>query len=443
MKFFDILRTANHNLFRNKVRTILTIVAIFVGSFTIILNVAINAGVNSFIDEQTASLGGDNFIMLMPPGSSEMASNMMASSEPIEFVEKKPGETAVGAFSDEDIKKLKQIDGIDTDSFYSPTPFSGTGYYSSDQTDKKYEVKSMMILPPGNFQIPLAAGELVDQTEDAKQKKQIVLEPGYPEALGYENNEDIIGETITVNFKNEVTGEWSKIDVEVVGVEANSIVTSSLGAIMSRAFYDELADVYYSGYGYPADYKDNLPKYYIMATYDTSRFSEDEIKQIINDAGYEAWTVSDMMGMIKTFFDAIMVVFTIFGSIALLAAAIGIVNTLLMSVEERTREIGLDKALGMSSGRVFAEFAVEAISLGFWGSAFGVAIAMLVGTLANSAVHAPGGFLAELPTFNLFEFTPGNILPFMLIIMFIAFLAGTIPAWKAAHKNPIEALRYE
>jgi len=441
MKFFDILRTANHNLFRNKVRTILTIVAIFVGSFTIILNVAINAGVNSFIDEQTASLGGDNFIMLMPPGSAEMASSMTASSEPVEFVEKKIGETEIGAFSDEDIEKLKAIDGINADSFYSPKPFNGTGYYTSNQTDKKYEIQNMMILPPGNFQIPLAAGELVDQTEDARQKKQIVLAPGYPQALGYENDEDILGETITVGFKNEVTGEWSNIDVEVVGVEANSIVTSSLGAIMSRAFYDELSDAYYAGY--PEGYKDQLPKFYIMATYDTDRFSEDEIKQVVTDAGYEAWTVSDMMGMIRTFFDAIMVVFTIFGSIALLAAAIGIVNTLLMSVEERTREIGLDKALGMSSGRVFAEFAVEAISLGFWGSAFGVVIAIIIGTLANSAVHAPGGFLEELPTFNLFEFSVGNILPFMLIIMFIAFLAGTIPAWKAAHKNPIEALRYE
>ncbi len=441
MAFFDMIRTANHNLFRNKVRTLLTIIAIFVGSFTIILNVAINTGVDSFIDEQTASLGGDNFIMLMPPGSAEMASGMTTSSGPVEFVEKKTGETEIGAFSDQDIETLKNIDGIDADSFYSPTPFNGTGYFTSDKTDKKYEIQTMMILPPGNFQIPLAVGELVDQTEAAKQKKQIVLEPGYPQALGYEKDEDIIGKTITVNFKNEITGEWSKINVEVAGVEANSIVSSSMGAIMSRAFYDELSDVYYDGY--PEDYKDKIPKYYIMATYDTSRFSEDEIKQIITDAGYEAWTVSDMMGMIRTFFDAIMIVFTIFGGIALLAAAIGIVNTLLMSVEERTREIGLDKALGMSSGRVFSEFAIEAISLGFWGSSCGVIIAMIVGSLVNTAVHAPGGFLEALQTFNLFEFTVGNILPFMLVIMLIAFLAGTIPAWKAARKNPIDALRYE
>lgn len=75
MQFFDILRTANHNLFRNKVRTFLTILAIFVGSFTIILNVGINSGVNAFIDEQTKALGGDNFIMLMANGTEDALSN--------------------------------------------------------------------------------------------------------------------------------------------------------------------------------------------------------------------------------------------------------------------------------------------------------------------------------------------------------------------------------
>ncbi len=437
MAFFDLIRTANHNLFRNKVRTILTILAIFVGSFTIILNVAINTGVNAFIDEQTTALGGDNFLMLMSKDSESMMSEQMsASTGPQEFTEKT---STLGMLSDEDIKKLQEIDGIDADSFYSPTPLNGTGYITSSKTDKKYNVGNAMILPPGNFNIPLAAGTLVDQTEEAKQKKQIVLPPDYAQALGYKNDEDIIGQTITFALKDEFTDTFKEFEAEVVGVEANGIVSSQFGMLLSRALYDEMYA--FATKHYPADYK--APTYYIMATFDNKRFTEDEIKQIIKDAGYSAWTINDMMGTIRTFFDVIMIVFTIFGGIALLAAAIGIVNTLFMSVEERTREIGLDKALGMSSGRIFVEFATEAISLGFWGSAFGVAVAMLIGFAVNSAVHAPGGFLEVFPTFNLFTFTLPNILMIMLIIMFIAFLAGTIPAWKAAHKNPIDALRYE
>lgn len=437
MKFFDLLRTANHNLFRNKVRTFLTILAIFVGSFTIILNVGINAGVNAFIDDQTTALGGDNFIMLMSKDSEAMMSEQMsASTGPQEFTEKT---NTLGVLSNKDIEKLKDIDGIDADSFYSPTPLNGTGYVTSSKTDKKYNVSNAMILPPGNFNIPLAAGSLVDQTEDAKQKSQIVLPPDYPQALGYEKDEDIIGQTITFALKDEFDNTFKEFKAEVVGVEANGIVSSQFGMLLSRALYDEMYA--FATKHYPENYE--APTYYIMATFDNTRFSEDKIKQIISDAGYSAWTINDMMGVIRTFFDVIMIVFSIFGGIALLAAAIGIVNTLLMSVEERTREIGLDKALGMSSGRVFAEFATEAILLGFWGSAVGVAIAILIGNATNAAVHAPGGFLEVFPTFNLFHFTVGNVLPIILIVMFIALIAGTAPAWKAAHKNPIEALRYE
>lgn len=437
MGFFETIRTANHNLFRNKVRTFLTILAIFVGSFTIILNVAINTGVNAFIDEQTTALGGDNFIMLMSKDSEAMMSEQMsASTGPQEFTEKT---NSLGTLSDQDLKNLKNIDGIDADSFYSPTPLNGTGYVTSSKTDKKYNVGSAMILPPGNFNIPLAAGTLVDQTEEAKQKNQIVLPPEYPQALGYEKDEDIIGQTITFALKDEFNNTFKEFSAEVVGVEANGIVSSQFGMLLSRNLYDEMY-AFATKY-YPDDYE--APTYYVMATFDNSRYSEDEIKQIISDAGYSAWTINDMMGVIRTFFDVIMIVFTLFGGIALLAAAIGIVNTLLMSVEERTREIGLDKALGMSSGRIFAEFATEAILLGFWGSIFGVAVAFGIGSIVNVAVHAPGAFLEVFPTFELFKFTLGNTLPIILTIMFIAFVAGTAPASKAAHKNPIEALRYE
>ena len=88
-------------------------------------------------------------------------------------------------------------------------------------------------------------------------------------------------------------------------------------------------------------------------------------------------------GMFKTVIDGIVLVLNAFAIIALLAASFGIVNTLLMSVQERTREIGLMKAMGMGSGKVFGLFSLEAAFIGFLGSAIGVGVAMLAGTGAQ------------------------------------------------------------
>lgn len=430
MGLFEIIKTANHNLFRNKVRTFLTILAIFVGSFTIVLNVAINAGVNSFIDEQTASLGGEDYIMITSSGAVGMMSSMMSTSnEPTEY---NPHQT-ISAMNKEQLDKLGKIDGLNPDDFYVAKQIP-VEYITSKATDKKYNIV-VGAMPPGDFNIATTAGGLPSQ--DTKDY-EITLEPGYPKALGFSSDEDAIGKTVTLVMLDTLTNKPIEFNAKVVGVQAPGVVAVN-GSIISRALEDAM---YEEGTKYyPAEQKELV--YAIQTRFDNSKYTEAEIKAKLKDAGFVGLTVSDMMGMIRTFFDVIMIVFAIFGGIALLAASIGIINTLLMSVEERTREIGLDKALGMSSSKIFFEFAVEAIALGFWGSAFGVLIAIIIGNVANTLVHAPGGFLEALPTFNLFEFTPANVIPIILIVMFIAFLAGTAPAWKAAHKNPIDALRYE
>ena len=148
-----------------------------------------------------------------------------------------------------------------------------------------------------------------------------------------------------------------------------------------------------------------------------------------------------MLGVFNTVISAITGILNGFAIIALLAASFGIVNTLLMSVQERTKEIGLMKAMGMRSNRIFLLFSSEAILIGFWGSAIGVVVAMGVGTLINKWLA--NGPLKDLPGFDLLAFSPVSIAGTILLIMLIAFLAGTLPARKAAKQNPIDALRYE
>ena len=140
--------------------------------------------------------------------------------------------------------------------------------------------------------------------------------------------------------------------------------------------------------------------------------------------------------------DGIVLVLNAFAIIALLAASFGIVNTLLMSVQERTREIGLMKAMGMGSGRVFALFSLEAAFIGFLGSAIGVGIAMLAGTGISSALVRT----RCSPTCRGSRSSRSircRSRSIILIVMVIAFLAGTLPAARAAKADPVESLRYE
>ena len=108
-----------------------------------------------------------------------------------------------------------------------------------------------------------------------------------------------------------------------------------------------------------------------------------------------------------------------------------------------TAEIGLMKAMGMSGGKIFGLFSAEAVLIGVFGSVAGVIGGVAVGSIANALLTGEGGALAEVSGLSLYAIAPLQLLVIVLVIMLIAFLAGTLPAARAAKKDPIEALRYE
>jgi len=435
MKLFDIIKDANQNLLRNKLRTFLTILAIFIGSFSIISTSAIQAGVNDFIDSQVDSYGGDGYLAIVSKDSFDALEGLQGSmgngNGPTEYDPDKI-QTGMSPITKEQLEKLKKIDGIDADSIVEQKSLDIT-YVTSDKTDKKYLIGAEA-LPPGNVKVDLEVGEQLDLRSD---EYQILLESKYVDALGFTNDE-IVGQKIKLVVLDEYTRNEKTFEAKVTGVIAPGVV--SMGQQYTN---NKLADDIYEENTkyYPEEIKSQT--FAVAANYDYEKYSADEIKDKLEDIGLSAMTIEDIIGTIKSFFDVILTVFKIFGFIALLAAAIGIINTLFMSVQERTREIGLDKALGMSSRHVFMSFSLEAISLGFWGSVFGIIVSMLIGNAVNVAFHAEGGFLEAFPTFNLATYTIPDIISVTILIMAIAFIAGTLPARQAAHKNPIDALRYE
>jgi putative ABC transport system permease protein len=165
---------------------------------------------------------------------------------------------------------------------------------------------------------------------------------------------------------------------------------------------------------------------------------EDEIKR----KGLGAFSVNDALQGAKRAFIILDIVLSLIGSIALTVSALGIVNTMVMSILERTREIGIMKAIGGSDGDVRRIFLIEASAIGCLGGAAGVILGWAVGRVinigANIYIQQQGG-------------TPGNLfsLPLWLIGGAIGFsiavslVAGSYPASRAARLNPIEALRHD
>ncbi|MDO4967219.1 MAG: ABC transporter permease [Candidatus Saccharibacteria bacterium] len=437
MKTLDLITSANRNLLRNKTRSFLTILAIFVGSFTIILSSAINAGVNDFIDKQVASIGGDGFIEVMPAAATEQMMQMMASGEKVTEYNDKTGSVASASISNEDFEAMKKVDGVKSLEVYH---MLGTEWMRLKGAEKKYNV-SVEYFPAGTMNVDLSAGRM---TDDNASEYEIIINEDWLKPFGLSSAEDALGKTVEIAAKQTVkcyvtpSDCTAIVEAKIVGVQAPGVLTMDGDLHINKALDQKLYNLQNEGIS-----EESLEIYFAVGDVDPDKI--DDIREAFKNigSGYSFITVDDTVGMIRTFFDVILAVFNIFGVIALIAAAIGIINTLFMSVQERTREIGLDKSLGMSRIKIFLSFSIEAISLGFWGSIFGIIISMVIGFGANSVLHSAGGFLEPFPTFNLVKFTPEIIIPIVLLVMFIAFLAGTAPALKAAKKNPIDALRYE
>jgi putative ABC transport system permease protein len=233
-------------------------------------------------------------------------------------------------------------------------------------------------------------------------------------------------------------GSQSTINATIVGVQQKTLIgstTSYINTVLANRLFN------YQSEGLPIQTANQFSV--LVATFTNSLNNQQitTLKNNLKNIGYTAETTKDMVNTVFTVINAIIIVFDIFGGIALLAATFGIVNTLFMAVQERTKEIGLMKALGMNPHRIFLLFSLEAILIGLWGSVLGVLLADLIGLFVNNI--ASHGFLKDFTGLHLLSFPLATSLIIIIIICVIAFLAGTLPALRASRKDPIEALRYE
>jgi putative ABC transport system permease protein len=434
MKAQDIVRSALRNAFRSKLRTTLTVLAIVIGAFTLSLTNGIGAGINDFVRSTVASVGVDDVMTVTRTAEQQTPGSGPAEYDPHQIAGGGgpggggvPGMAAV-ALTAEDIDAIEQIDGIER---IEPAE-NVTLDYVQHGDGTRYQLALSQFVP--GMEVELAAGEQVDMDADAP---QLVIPDSYVEPLGFDDAGDAVGRSVVLAL-TDGSGAQVTTTVEIVGVAEPGLV-SAAGAIPNGAAVSALYAL--QQVGVPEGQGATYASASVWFDVDAGEQVTEALKDRLSDAGFTGTTLEDQLGAITSVIDTIVLVLNGFAIIALLAASIGIINTLFMAVQERTREVGLMKAMGLSSARVFSLFSIEAVVIGFLGSVIGILLAMGVGQLVGAALS--GSILADLPGLTLILFEPATVATVIIGVMAVAFLAGTLPALRAAKQDPISSLRYE
>ena len=167
-----------------------------------------------------------------------------------------------------------------------------------------------------------------------------------------------------------------------------------------------------------------------------------DVEERIKQMGFSAFSLNDALAGAKRAFIILDIILSLVGSIALAVSSLGIVNTMVMSILERTREIGLMKAIGGSDGDIRKIFLIEASAIGLIGGVAGVVLGWVVGRLvnfgANVYIRNQGGTPGDL--FSLPVWLIGGAIGFSVAL---SLAAGLYPANRAARLDPIRALRHD
>jgi len=198
----------------------------------------------------------------------------------------------------------------------------------------------------------------------------------------------------------------------------------------------------------PTDMREMLRGNTGKPTYETLtvRVSSPKAVQGVEDAikgmGFGTFSILDATKNMMLFFTVFDSLLLIFGSLALTVASLGIVNTLVMAILERRREIGILKALGAADRDVRRLFFVEAGAMGLLGGVLGVAMGWLIGRALTIGTNA---YLKrqELPAIDISSIHWWMVALAIGVSFFVSLAAGMYPASRAARLNPVEALRYE
>jgi ABC-type antimicrobial peptide transport system permease subunit len=253
--------------------------------------------------------------------------------------------------------------------------------------------------------------------------RRIVIEPSKTSYL-QNKSKDLIGK----KFEYEIIG------VADPGQDRNDVILSisdGLDILVLTGGFDDEQD-YLTNLGYDA-------AYITVKDGEIDSF-EDDIEE---KYGLTGFTSADLLSFLDTITQGLTVALIMFGLVSAVVASIGIVNTMIMSIYEQTREIGLIKAIGASDLQVLVIFLIQSGFIGLFGGVLGISAVIFNMTAFNGTIveQLKGVGFANVTTFFTIDWTIA--IGIVVISILVGVLAGVYPAIRAARLDPVKALRYE
>ena len=433
MKFKDQFRTGWRNLSRQKLRTTLTIFAIVIGAVSVTVMLSLVTSAKGFLMSSFEKTGEDRRVIVTPvTGLSYGDARWQTWSD---GTGKKIDDAAITA--------LAAVPGVT-----SVTPIVGAQYYDSARsaTTEVSISNSFMLgyLANGSVMRDVTHGRTLEASDDSG---GVLVSRSIVENLGFKDNlEGAIGQKIRLKPRKDFSEMMKDVEVTIVGImfaDGDAIDMTLKFALDTSPVFERCdgggpntqptctkeSDVLRNGY--PAAYINIENK-------DNADVIVDEVKKL----GYGGAAGQEEINSQSQAFTILGAVLGGIGGIALLVAAIGVINTMVMATLERTREIGIMRATGATKSTVRSLFTVEAGVLGFMGGLFGIVLSFGVAILLNGVLNQQleDGGISER---NIITIPPQISIIVILVTTLIGMVAGRLPARRAANLDPVEALRYE